>query len=57
MSDWHSKSGISTTDGFIGKTVAVIEHVKNMEHTCCEYEEDCPLDCLTPMEKTLLITN
>jgi len=59
-SDWHSKSGILTTDGCIGKTVAVIKHVKNkqsyMEHTCCEYEEDHPLDCLTPTEKTLLRT-
>jgi len=57
-SDWHSKSSILTTDHCIGKTVAVIKHVKNkqshMEHTCCEYKEDHPLDCLTPMEKTLL---
>ncbi len=59
-SDWHSNSGISTTDGCFGKTVAVIEHVKNKqsqtECTCCEYEEDCPLNCLTLMEKTLLQT-
>ena len=59
-SDLHSKNGISTTDGCISKTVAVIDHVKNkqsyIERTCCKYEEDRPLDCLTPMEKTLLRT-
>ncbi len=27
-----------------------------MEHTSCMYEEDCPLNYLTPTEKTLLQT-
>jgi len=58
--DLHSKSDTLTTDRCIGKTVTVTEPVKNKlshtECTSCVYEEDHPLDYLTPTEKTLLQT-